>query len=123
MFKQVAAIVLLFAFTTQTFSRGLVLVNYYTNTAAFVKNCENKVKPKMHCNGKCQMMKKMQQEEKQDQQNSERKTVNKMDVLSSRSFFTSSATALSVLFSRAAPVEQKYPLTNISYAFFHPPQA
>jgi hypothetical protein len=123
MFKQVAAVILLFAFITQTFSGGLVLVNYYTNTAAFIKNCENKAKPKMHCNGRCQMMKKMQQEEKQDQRNAERKSVNKMDVLSSRSFFASSATALSILSSRAITVEQKYPLTTISYAFFHPPKA
>jgi len=122
MLKKLAAVVLLFAFVTQAFSGGFVLVNYYTNTAAFAKNCENKAKPKMHCNGKCQMMKKMQQEEKQDQQNPERKSVTKIEVLSSKSFFTSSATALSILSSRAATVEKRYPLTNISYAFFHPPQ-
>ena len=116
------AIFLLFAFVAQTFSGGFTVLYYYGNTAAFAKNCENKARPKMHCNGKCQMMKKMQQEEKQDQQNPERKSVNKMDVLSSKSFFTSSATALSILSSRAATVEQKYPLIHISYSIFHPPQ-
>ena len=34
------------------------MINYYTNTAAFAKNCVNKAKPKLHYNGKCQMMKK-----------------------------------------------------------------
>lgn len=28
--------------------------------------CENKIKPKMHCNGKCHLMKKMKQEEKRE---------------------------------------------------------
>jgi hypothetical protein len=122
MFKQVAAIVLLLAFVTQTFSGGFVLVNYYTNTTAFAKNCENKTKPKMHCNGKCQAMKKMQQEEKQDQQNPEKRSLNKIEVLSSGSFFNSSATVPLFLSSRATTVEKKYPLTHISYSFFHPPQ-
>ena len=123
MFKQVAAIFLIIAFTTQTFSGGFVMLNYYSNTAAFAKNCENKARPKMHCNGKCQMMKKLQQEEKQDQQNSERKSENKIDILSSKSFYNSSATIFSVIVFKAVAVEKNYPLTDIAYSFFHPPQA
>lgn len=123
MYRQITAIVLLFAFMTQAFNGGLVLVNYYTNTAAFAKNCENKARPKMHCNGKCQVMKKLQQEEKQDQQNAERKSTNKVEVLSSKSFFHSSATDLSFILCRMATTEKKYPLPDISYAFFRPPQA
>ena len=123
MFKQIAAIFLIIAFTAQAFSGGFVMLNYYSNTAAFVKNCENKAKPKMHCNGKCQMMKKLQQEEKQDQQNSERKSENKVDVLSSKSFFYSTATIFSAIVFKAVPVENDYPLTAIAYSFFHPPQA
>lgn len=77
----------------------------------------------MHCNGKCQMMKKMQEEEKKDQQVPERKFENKIDVLSSKSFFNSSATAYSIVASKAIAIEKNYPITDISYAFFHPPQA
>jgi hypothetical protein len=121
-FKQSAAIFLIFAFVAQTFSGGFVMLNYYTNTAAFAKNCENKAKPKLHCNGKCQVMKKLQQEEQQDQQNSERKSVNKIEALSSSSFFYSSATAFFLVSCRVVTIEKKIPLSTMSYSFFHPPQ-
>ena len=123
MFKPVAAILLIVAFIAQTFSGGLVMLNYYANTAAFAKNCENKAKPKMHCNGKCQMMKKLKQEEKQDQQNPERKTENKIQVLSSKSFYFSSVEAFAIAVFKATPIEKNYPVKDISYSFFHPPQA
>jgi hypothetical protein len=122
-FKQITSILLLLAFAIQTFSGGFVVLNYYTNTAAFAKNCVNKARPKMHCNGKCQMMKKLkEEEEKKDQQLPERKVENKIEVLSSKSFFYSAATAFSVIASKATTVEKDYPLTDISYSFFRPPQ-
>lgn len=66
------------------------MLDYVLNTGAYAKNCENKARPKMHCNGKCQMMKKLKQEEKKDQQNPDRKLENKSEVtLSSKSFFAS----------------------------------
>jgi hypothetical protein len=122
MIRYTAAILLLFAFAIQTFKGGFVIFDYYSNTAAFAKNCINKAKPKLHCNGKCQMMKKMQEEEKKDQQLPERKVENKIEVLSSKSFFYSAATAFSVIASKATTVEKDYPLTDISYSFFRPPQ-
>ncbi len=88
MFKQVIAFLFLSAFILQVFSKVFIVVDYFTNTQAFAKNCENKAKPKMHCNGKCQMMKKLKQEEKKDEQNPERKGENKNEyVLSSKSFY------------------------------------
>lgn len=123
MFKPIAAILLIIAFIAQTFSGGLVMINYYTNTAAFAKNCENKARPKMHCNGKCQMMKKLKQEEKQDQQNPERKSEVKVEVLSSKSFYHSNIAAVSLVTVKATPVEKNDAVTDISYSFFHPPQA
>ena len=122
MFKPIAAIFLIIAFIAQTFSGGLVMLNYYTNSAAFAKNCENKARPKMHCNGKCQMMKKLKQEEKQDQQNPERKSEYKADVLSSKSFYCCSVAAFTTIVFKATVVEKDYPITDMSYAFFHPPQ-
>ena len=88
MFKQITATILFLAFSVQTFSVPFISLDYFVNTAAYAKNCVNKTKPKMHCNGKCQMMKKIQQEEKKEQQNSERRSENKVQVLSSRSFFS-----------------------------------
>ena len=121
--KQLSAIFLIVAFTVQTFSSGFVVLSYYTNTTSFAKNCENKARPKMHCNGKCQMMKKLKQEEKQEQQNPERKSGNKIEVLSSKSFYYSSATFFSTIASAITSGEKNYPLTDMSYSFFRPPQA
>lgn len=123
MIRYTAAILLIFAFAIQTFKGGFVIFDYYANTAAFAKNCINKAKPKLHCNGKCQMMKKIQEEEKKDQQVPERKFENKIEVLSSTSFFYTTCTTFSILASKAIIVENDHPLTDMAYAFFHPPQA
>jgi hypothetical protein len=88
MFKKITATILLLAFVSQTFAGPFIMLDYFVNTAAYAKNCVNKAKPKMHCNGKCQAMKKIQEEEKKDQQNAEEKAASKLQVLSSRSFFS-----------------------------------
>ena len=114
---------MLAAFFAQTFSKDFVIVDYYTNTARYAKNCENKAKPKMHCNGKCQMMKKLQQEEKKDQENQERKSENKNEITlysdSNPSSILSEifvVTKLNYLpFSTNKSVDR-------SFDFFHPPQ-
>lgn len=41
------------------FSKPLIMADYVFNIEAYKKACINKNKPKMACNGKCQMMKKM----------------------------------------------------------------
>lgn len=123
LFKAVSTILLLLAFAAQTFRDGFVMLDYYTNTAAFAKNCENKARPKMHCNGKCQLMKKIQEEEKKDEQLPERKFENKIEVLYCKSFFNSPATTFSVIASKATPIDKNDPAIDIPYDFFHPPQA
>ena len=40
----------------------------------YAKNCINKARPKLHCNGKCQMMKKMRKRKKK-KQNQDRKEI------------------------------------------------
>lgn len=80
MLKQVTASILLLAFMAGSFCRAVIVMDYYANTSVYAKNCENKARPKMHCNGKCQMMKKLQQQEKQDQGNPERKFDTKYEV-------------------------------------------
>lgn len=123
MFKRIAAILLLLAFSAQTFSSPFVMLDYYVNTAAYAKNCVNKARPKMHCNGKCQMMKKLQEEEKKEQQNNERGSEYKVQqVLSSRSFYN-----LLVIPSRTSfklvPHGNTFLPAQRHNAIFHPPQA
>lgn len=79
----------------------------------------------MHCNGKCQMMKKLREQEKKDQENNERKTENKIEVtLSSKSFFAS----VSSQQTDPAPSQVFFNRSNEhtidrSFDIFHPPQA
>ena len=123
MFKPFTASLLLLAFVAQTFTAPFVMLDYFVNTAAYAKNCVNKAKPKMHCNGQCQMMKKIQEQEKKDQQDSENRAGAKMQqVLSSKSSFCKIEPS-KIVYLKAISFEEKYPLTDMSYAFFHPPQA
>jgi len=78
----------------------------------------------MHCNGKCQMMKKLKAGETKDQENPERKGGNKNEIaLSSRSFFPS----ITVPGTEIIDISKRTPFSggNIidrSFAIFHPPQ-
>jgi hypothetical protein len=121
-YRHITAIIFFAAFLAQTFSKSFVMADYYTNTSKYAKNCENKAKPKMHCNGKCQMMKKLQQEEKKDQENPERKGENKNEiVLSSKSFFTTVSNYRIHLTKRLYPTLQSPKETDRSFEVFHPP--
>lgn len=123
MLKRFTAIILLLAFVAQTFSAPFIRLDYYFNQADYAKNCVNKNRPKMHCNGQCQVMKKIQEEEKKQQQTDERKMASKVEVLSSRSFFTTvginfSAPIFISYFSGNDGDEVKMPRS-----VFHPPAA
>ena len=124
-YNQLAVFFLLTAFVAQTFNKTLLVIDYYANTQAYAVHCENKAIPMMHCNGKCQMMKKMRQEEKKDQENPERRPENKNEVtLSSKSFF---ATFQSHVIGQSKFVKI-FPFTiglpvDRAFEIFHPPSA
>lgn len=120
--KTALSILLILAFSAQTFKGGMVLLNYYANTEAYAKNCVNKAKPKMHCNGKCQVMKKMQEEEKKDQQVPERKLETNLELISSNSLSFDLDLIPYNLASTPITIDKNSPITDIAYAFFHPPQ-
>jgi len=121
--KQVAAILLLLGVLMQTFSKAMIVAEYQLNREYIAKNlCVNKSRPKMHCNGRCHMMKKMKQEEKQDQDNPERRAENKFEIICG-TFHTATiipARSFSVV---QYPVFQENTCTDYSPSFFHPPQA
>lgn len=121
LFRQTTALLLLLAFALQTFSKTVFALDYFVNTTAYAKNCENKAQPQMHCNGKCQMMKMIAQEEKKDQQNPERKAENKNElVLSSKSFYPSLRLSGAVQKHYFLPVASGSVL-HMPRALFHPP--
>ena len=82
MFRLLSVIVFLAAFAVQTFNQAITMLDYYVNTTSYAKNCENKSRPVMKCKGKCQMMKKLQEEEQKQQQNPERKAEAKYEIAS-----------------------------------------
>jgi hypothetical protein len=117
--KRLGAILLLLAFFLQAFTGAAILGNFYINRGSYAQLCINKAKPQLHCNGRCQLMKSLKQQEKQDSQNGVRYT-GKGLVLSSKSFFgtvqifsaTSSTTCIH--YSPFVPAAR-------AHSFFHPP--
>lgn len=117
-------LVMLGSFFVQTFSNFLIVGNYYLNRSAFAQHCENKYKPMMHCNGQCLMRKKLQQEEKKEQENPERRADSKADlVLSSKCFFATSHLIVpsGILTKRLSP-RTIGRIVHRSTDVFHPPQ-
>jgi hypothetical protein len=117
-----SAILLITAFAVQTFNGAFIKLGYIINPEAFAKNCVNKAKPVLKCHGKCQVMKKMQEEEKKEQENQERKWENKITVLSSKSFFCTIEFDL-IPVTKPVPAGNTPLVKDISLSVFHPPQA
>jgi len=110
-------------FFIDTCSSLFFVAGYYINPATYAENCVNKDKPQMHCNGKCQLQKKINTENTNDKQNPERKNNNLDEVLSSKTFFASLEIAIN-------PIDgNKYFITNTGiptdryFRFFRPPKS
>jgi hypothetical protein len=122
MWKQLTAALMILAFTSSIFCQTVILLEYYANKTAYAQNCINKARPQMHCNGKCQMMKKLQQEEKNSRDNQERKAENKSELIFADSFCRFDPVPLLPIPQLAGfsivtkPVDRDYPL-------LHPPLA
>jgi hypothetical protein len=57
-------------------------VSFKINQDYIAKNlCENRAKPKMQCNGKCQLMKKLEKAEKEEQKQTPPNLKEKVEVL------------------------------------------
>jgi hypothetical protein len=122
--QRCTALLLLLAFMVMSFSQAVVEVNFYANQAAIAKTlCENRDKPMMHCNGRCQLCKRLAKQDNQDKDNPERKAENRNEVLfcpEKGSLLTSpSIDFISSLYS--AMISGK-PVDRAS-AIFHPPAA
>lgn len=125
MFRQLLSLLLIIIFAANVFDRAVIVFDYYANTASFAKSCENKTRPMMHCNGKCQMMKKLQEEEKKDGQSPERKSENKAETaLSTKSFFATQLQRAETFLEikLASPLSQGKAIDR-SFALFRPPIA
>ena len=121
MFRSFLSTILLIAFAIQSFHMGGIVVDYYMNTAAYAKNCENKAKPVLKCNGKCQMAKKILEEQKKEEQVPDRKLDRKIQLIWCKANFASLTFLKSVLSrSETSFVVTPKPSPHLD-AIFHPP--
>lgn len=119
--KRVIVPILILLLLAQTFSQWLIVLDYQINKDYIARVlCENKNRPKLKCNGKCQMMKKLAEEEKQ-QQSSELRAGNQSLIVSASAHF---ATLQKPTVSETLIEYQELPVPHTvtrSYAIFHPP--
>ena len=86
--KHSLVILLFSSLIAHTFSRSLVLADYLVNLESYKKACINKTKPMMHCNGKCQILKKIKKQEGESNTNTPAPKFNQQElILSSKSFY------------------------------------
>ncbi|MET0464309.1 MAG: hypothetical protein ABW007_14185 [Chitinophagaceae bacterium] len=120
--QKIAAFILILAFLGQTFDQGFSYVGYVINKAEYLRNCENKYRPMLHCEGKCQLMKKIEaQRKKEEQQAPELKLTAKAEVISSKSSFLVSPPGIITEISTTYVNENSGTPVDRSSSFFHPP--
>lgn len=72
-YKKIGAVLLLGMVLLQSFSKAIIVGDYYLNTASYAARCENKAFVELHCNGQCLMAKKLKEVAEKEQKNPERK--------------------------------------------------
>ncbi|MBD0298105.1 MAG: hypothetical protein ICV84_23410 [Flavisolibacter sp.] len=124
--KAVAVPLLILLLLTQTFSKLLIMAEYNLNRDYIAQNlCENKNKPMLHCNGKCQLTKKMAEDEKQNSSSQSGQTGKQkvVEVWLSNGQFASATDLFPDLIRNVFP-DYSFPLsTPPSSSLFHPPAA
>lgn len=107
-----------------SFSHAVILLDFYARQDFIAKNlCENRNKPMSHCCGRCQLRKRLAQENNRENSTPERRSENGTEVMAFQQFpglpeppvcaereFTYS------LFTSSSPVDR-------SFDIFHPPAA
>ena len=112
------------SFFTHQIGKLMILADYYANTSQYAKNCINKSRPKLHCNGKCQMMKKIQEEEKKEKEDAEKKNENKKDapIYFEQYIVKVNYLSESINNKKFISINSSKP-TSRTYRIFHPPKA
>lgn len=121
--KFIAVPILMLLIMSQTFSNWFMIMSFKLNQEYIAKNlCENRYRPQLNCKGNCVLMKKLRQQEKEEQNSP---AALKLDistvVISSRSFFATIdkpaivvSRAYILLYNIGKPVSR-------SSSIFHPP--
>lgn len=118
--KFVIVPILMLAMLAQTFTQEFYYLSYLVDRADFEQNCINKAKAWLHCNGKCQLMKKIVESEKKQQNAPEMKLAGKSTV-----FFVNRTSYNDLFIAEQRSVPLFYNSLTYSPGFskkiFHPP--
>jgi hypothetical protein len=117
-------IILILAILTQSLSKGIILLSYFTNKQAYEKYCVNKARPQLHCDGKCQMAKKIKAEEERDQKDPLKNSLSSEVTMINENHFVSIQPEFIALIIRKDIFPHS--IGNVmdrSRSFFHPPNA
>ena len=80
--KRTVVSILMILLLVQSFSKWLVVIDFTIHRDYISKNlCENRNRPKLQCNGRCQLAKKLAEEEKQNSQNPGSGKIKAIDLL------------------------------------------
>ena len=110
-------------FVCQTFEKQLLTLDFYANQSFVSKNlCENRNKPQLHCNGKCQLQKKLNQAANNDKQNPERKVESSNEVLFCKNSFPQVAIPFLISIQKEYFTPDTKAIVDQSFEFFHPPK-
>jgi len=121
--NKVFALISLLAFLAMTFSQAVILTSFMVNRAYIAKNlCENRSRPIMHCGGKCCLAKKLRNEQKKDQENPERRSESKFDVLA-LAYRNPGSLSLTEVFLQHTSHYLDAVTEDSRPGCFHPPQA
>jgi hypothetical protein len=123
MLKRCLAILLLLALVSSNFTRLFVIAGFEANQDYIAaKLCENKARPWMHCNGKCYLVKKLEQtQQKEKKQEQEQKRNQYQEALP--------AVVRTAIILKTPVLKKSYPLLQVpgtisrAIAIFQPPQA
>ncbi len=122
MFRIPLVILLVAAILTQSLSKGLIVLSYFTNKQAYERYCVNKARPQLHCNGKCQMALKLKAEAERDQKDPLKGSAFSEVVMTDQNHFVQIAPVVNYIAARA----YLFPYTmgqtkEMPHSFFHPP--
>jgi hypothetical protein len=105
-------------------SRGIILLSYFTNKQAYERYCVNKARPQLHCDGKCQMAKKIKAEEERDQKDPLKNSLSSEVTMINENHFVSIQPEFIALIIRKDIFPHSIGnVVDRSRSLFHPPNA
>lgn len=116
--------ILILLIMSQTFSHWFVVMSFKMSQDFIAKNlCENRYRPQLNCNGNCVLMKKLKQQEQQEQNSPVNLKIELATVvISSRSFFTISLDNFSNDITPTYFIGPDGKEIRMPRSFFHPPK-